>query len=440
MLKWAVKGARQSYLQTLEPTQNEGAHTKRYSLDALSIRCAETPSVLVTTTERRKLKRKSSDMHLLRRRTQWLEKENHMTSTPLNSTHSYASTTHIRRLNSLKDLSNITPVQDTTSPKCRHSLKYQHCAQTPLAQKTKPTNNMPKQYASTLPTFDIQYSPCGLVPGPMLALRGMGIADTYFEKPRYLNVEQLSNNTTEQISNIAETKSITNKTAVRVEKTEEVSLTSSQMGDVTLERMIDAILESTRKEKKLPKHFRQLHATAVMSPTYTPADDPASDLHEFWHKGKYHQEGAGAEQKYNEREVRSPGISTRVRRNNSFHLRRQRAVRRKHKLNKINSSIKNSAQRVTDVNDPQNSNLYSKLLQKKRLTEKASTEQAPGNKNNCFEKRPNVSPDSGHNSSNELEDYLLENNSLQSVDLENRSNICLDATKRRLNFSNSNIN
>ncbi|ETN67417.1 hypothetical protein AND_000771 [Anopheles darlingi] len=57
------------------------------------------------------------------------------------------------------------------------------------------------------------------------------------------------------------------------------------MGDITLDKMIDAILASAKKELKLvtPRPKRTLSIKSKQSkgssPTYTPADDPAMDLY-----------------------------------------------------------------------------------------------------------------------------------------------------------------
>jgi len=107
-------------------------------------------------------------------------KENQITSTPLLASSSPAARQLskeelcLRKLGSLKDLSNIYPESVNVTPRRpthRSSPKRQ-----------------PSRYASTLPTLDVnEYSPSSaLVPGPILALRGIGIPDAYFNKPRYL--------------------------------------------------------------------------------------------------------------------------------------------------------------------------------------------------------------------------------------------------------------
>lgn len=150
------------------------------------------------------------------------------------------------------------------------------------------------------------------------------------------------------------------------------SLSSSALDDTALDKMIDAILESARKER--PSIGRNLavrkvqlaigtnvgglggggggHATHTESPTYTAAEDPASDLNKYCDNFLISPEkllAAGERtiileetNQVNEREVKTPEVLNAKRANgekkclaeevtaNSCHLRRQRAVRRKH--------------------------------------------------------------------------------------------------------------
>ncbi|SPP78595.1 Hypothetical predicted protein [Drosophila guanche] len=198
------------------------------------------------------------------------------------------------------------------------------------------------------------------------------------------------------------------------------------MGDVTLERMIDAILESTRKapaprqQRQRLRHRHRHHPlssttsadTATHSPTYRPAFDPASDLCEYWKSP--HASG------YEEREVRSPqpppelpatatapapAESQSQGKRRSLQLRRQRVVRRKRKIaTRISSSVRQSAQ---------------KLLAAARSAQKIR----------------HISPDSGHNSTSDC-DFEEEADSLSSLGACGGLGLGLEAgTKRRLSFS-----
>lgn len=138
----------------------------------------------------------------------------------------------------------------------------------------------PEVYASTLPKYSEDYSPSPKInSGQMLAMRGL-LPDVYLENPRYLSKDFRP--TDEQVT----TK-------------DKSTFNSSKMGDHTLDKLIDAILESGKKSIKrstrrtMNLRRRTLLKTTsnseVLSPSYTAADDPASDLsfsEEVSHKRK----------------------------------------------------------------------------------------------------------------------------------------------------------
>ncbi|KAH8244817.1 hypothetical protein KR032_000878 [Drosophila birchii] len=404
MLKWAVNQPRPSYLAR-----------------------EETPVVPVTAASysefhalRGKLKRKSLCVGQ--------GKENQLTSTPLPAS-SLAPRTPL-----LKDLSNIL-----ATPPSGKGLG--------LAAGTQAGAAAPK-YACTLPTFEAEYSPtAAVIPGPLIALRGMGVPDSYFEKPRYLEQKPLPHPAPRQPSAQQE---------LEQPQQQQVSttLSSSQMGDVTLERMIDAILESNRKaptskarplrQRQPRQHLRQqqmrhrqqlLRATSssgipsgTHSPTYRPAFDPASDLCEYW-KSPSRRDSLPADG-FEEREVRSPlAIATSAASQSQsktkslqLQLRRQRVVRRKRKIaTKISSSVRQSAQ---------------------KLLAAARTGGIPP----PAKMQRHISPDSGHNSTSDCEleeDQPLVGLGVGNEDLEASCQLdamwlqsqVREATKRRLSFS-----
>lgn len=270
-------------------------------------------------------------------------------------------------------------------------------------------------YASTLPTFELEYSPCGTdVQAIPTDMSGLTVSDGFFNHPRYFNdnFSSIPSKRLKTTSSTARSSSILanftldkrnvendlgncndNKT-VRYAKASEVeisvnskrvnddncnlnsistnqvnnavdsnfktnaveeSLSSSALDDTALDKMIDAILESARKEK--PYFARNLVGRKALafrtsfrrissdSPTYTAADDPASDLSKFngdfvISPQKLLEAGERTiilddDNVVNEREVRTPKVletnSTLVSSNESnCHLKRQRAVRRKH--------------------------------------------------------------------------------------------------------------
>ncbi|XP_067634617.1 uncharacterized protein [Eurosta solidaginis] len=462
MLKWAVHTPRLSYLTATDANGNS-VDTQLKTLVCLSPKKQNGPNqtpIAQTRTpsaRRQRVKRKSPDLYLSRRLQSWLEKENQLeeqiTSTPLQpNANSYARSCPLRRLNSLKDLSNIIPSESVNAACTTATPNHiSSVARTPnqLLGSCKVARNNPTNYAATLPTLEVEYSPCGLVPGPILALRGLGIADTYFDKPRYLPPDH--NETLLQTHSAFNTSKATNCTmqnpqstflSVNSARDDTQSLSSSKMGDQTLERMIDAILESTRKEKRHIKFARQFqnHQRSVMSPTYTRAEDPANDLSEFWCETRHeapltqptHKKRRSLPAKmaaaeiFSEREVRSPiGARNRLRRlqdTNIFHLRRQRAVRRKRKGSKMGD--KSTTDATYDIPAIVEENVSTEKLE---LSSKTLED---------------ASPDSGHNSCSEPEDYSINNGIVFAPivnALENNDSPALDATKRRLSFSNETL-
>ncbi|KAH8367778.1 hypothetical protein KR084_002730 [Drosophila pseudotakahashii] len=393
MLKWAVNQPRPSYLARDELMATSDVVGSSYSeFHAL----------------RGKLKRKSLGLAQ--------GKENQLTSTPLPA----SSLTLNTRTPLLKDLSNIL----ATPPPQRGAGA--------TGVPTAAAAAAPLKFACTLPTFEAEYSPnAAVIPGSLIALRGVGIPDSYFEKPRYLEQKPLPH------------------PHPAPPAAAQTTLSSSQMGDVTLERMIDAILESNRKVlpnarqhlRQPRQHLRQRHrqqvlrsshgqsATQTHSPTYRPAFDPASDLCEYW-KSPSRRDSLPADG-FEEREVCSPAplpLASNPHQSqgkrHSLQLRRQRVVRRKRKITtKISSSVRQSAQ---------------KLL--------AAARSGSGSGAAPAQKIRHISPDSGHNSTSDCEleeEHCQLTRGLGGEELEDACQLdgmwlqvqARDATKRRLSFS-----
>ncbi|EDX01801.2 uncharacterized protein LOC6524853 [Drosophila yakuba] len=395
MLKWAVNQPRNSYLANelaMGSQTGSGSGSATGSGSGSGSLEPKTEVAGASYSEfhalRGKLKRKSIGVAA--------GKENQLTSTPLPA----SSLSLHTRTPLLKDVSNIL----ATPPSGGVSGATGGAAAAPL------------KFACTLPTFEAEYSPnAAVIPGSLIALRGVGIPDSYFEKPRYLEQKPLPHPHPHPVPLASE----------------QNTLSSSQMGDVTLERMIDAILESNRKvlpnsrqqqhqhQHRQPRqHLRQRHRlrqqvlrsshahTQTPSPTYRPAFDPASDLCEYW-KSPSRRDSLPANG-FEEREVRSPTVATESQdpKRHSLQLRRQRVVRRKRKIaTKISSSVRQSAQKL--------------------LAAARSGSAVPSQR--CVQKRRHISPDSGHNSTSDFEEELVAMGScggrVEAV------------TKRRLSFS-----
>uniref|UniRef100_A0A1A9ZEP3 Uncharacterized protein n=1 Tax=Glossina pallidipes TaxID=7398 RepID=A0A1A9ZEP3_GLOPL len=361
-------------------------------------------------------------------------------------------------MGSLKDLSNIIA---ETSEFVRKS---------PLAVKDF-NKDMPSNYASTLPTFDVEYSPCALISGQILALRGVGVPDSYFGKPRYLSSQLEAKDLSQLGEEALEIKSICQNDKSKnptLSKTnllsgaikEDSSLSSSKMGDITLEHMIDAILESTLKEKKLPKyskhsqshhhqqqqqHQHQQQQQQQLSPTYTPGDDPASDLHEVWdsnelryrQKEQKHMNRFSRKRLFNETQINNPQQTTFSPDIDTIKLKRQRVVRRKRKITQITDSIINSAHKLLGKSNPSTDTItITACVAPSCVTEVYDTE-IVSNDDPPSKKSRNISSDSGHNSSNgEFDDggdksETIFDNKVLTKDVERQ--VC-DSAKRQLTF------
>uniref|UniRef100_A0A336LD54 CSON007455 protein n=1 Tax=Culicoides sonorensis TaxID=179676 RepID=A0A336LD54_CULSO len=308
------------------------------------------------------------------------DKENRYTSTPcINPLRNHALVNNndesLLSTIALRDVSNITPNSTPNNNNNKNNVKKRPFSNTPVMTSTIKKRHHNAHYSSTLPTFDVEYSPCEIKATPFSALPGLG--ESYYENARYFrdeikpvlvknskNTEKESETTMKSTKNEENSRFSFKKPQIvksvspipmNINENNEDSLHSSQMGDITLDKMIDAILESARKER--PKRSASVKSkdskcSVEFSPTYTPADDPAADLLKYEDNIdlspsiKYLDAADKTiildEVVTNEREVRTPdspkiqgrkSLGKRRREDDSppesCHLKRQRAVRRK---------------------------------------------------------------------------------------------------------------
>jgi len=188
----------------------------------------------------------------------------------------------------LSDIRNITP-ESSPQPQQQQRLVVQSI-----------------HYATTLPRYEEEYSPsAGTLPtGQHLALRGLLPLDPFLEQPRYM-AQQLKKRKLEEefVATMDEPEQqpqpqSQSQSQPQQEQQRQRPVTpqpSTQMGDQTLDKLIDAILDSACKSdpssrKKPRKSFNLRRRTlvkqqmesqcqaAMLSPSYAPGDDPASDL------------------------------------------------------------------------------------------------------------------------------------------------------------------
>uniref|UniRef100_A0A1B0CNY3 Uncharacterized protein n=2 Tax=Lutzomyia longipalpis TaxID=7200 RepID=A0A1B0CNY3_LUTLO len=270
------------------------------------------------------------------------DKENHFQGTPHHPRDSFGPSS------ALRDVSNITP----TSTPTRSATVVSGSRKRPLVGANPPSFR-PPQYASTLPTFDIEYSPCNLKAEPFVSSRDIEVTDMFHDNPRYLPddppprkrakvwkkspSEPCLTPLSHRLNELRFSKmSFRPEQKRKVPSPHESSLSPSTMGDVTLDRMIDAILE-----------------TKVSRQTYTPAEDPANDLQEFKSNifispEKFLQAGDRTiileeSTVLNEREVKTP--DSREDPKDNCCLRRQKAVRRKHHKSDVDRVTKENREK-----------------------------------------------------------------------------------------------
>lgn len=356
MLKWTVS-------KRADPTESISVSdkaTSRRSLGNLPIR----------NRDLREHRRKSLGSSAVTRRYLNQNKENQIVATPhpitqrTTATTTSTSTPFTKLEFALRDVSNRTPTQVSgvnVTPGRKRNLPP-----SPVVTRTMPPQQR-QTYASTLPTLDLEYSPCGIKSGPLIALRGLTVPDTFFGNACYFRddmppaskrlkftpeITPLSRRLSELRFSKMSIKRNMNNNNNNFDEEDDTNISSKALNDTELDKMIDEILESSRKIKhssirryspptapastiKLDSRcdpdtvkFDTFCDNLVLSPTKILEaanhtiilEDPAT---------------------FNEREVRTPpDTSMEVDENviemnaneNECHLRRQKGVRRKHNI------------------------------------------------------------------------------------------------------------
>lgn len=365
MLKWTVTKRNDNVVGSLSSLQSYE------NVNVPSRRSLGTVNRPIRNRQLRESRRKTLATTELQKRCLNRDKENTIVATPhpytsSRFTNSSSSTPFAKHEFALRDVGNITPnLTPTTSGTVLTPNRKRNLSLSPIDQQ--PTIPKPAEYASTLPTFDVEYSPCGIKTVPMIALRGLTIKDSYFKNPCYFRdeipaskrlkfspeVTPLSKRLSElRFSKMSFKRSENNN--VTTSNDDRSADSSKELNDTELERMIDEILESSRKPS-ISSRRRTLIKSQCTDPaaeqTYRPAQDPATDLNVFCDNFEISPNKAGERtiivsedcQAINEREVRTPDplvkqIQATVQTESmavnqmSCHLRRQRGVRRKCKM------------------------------------------------------------------------------------------------------------
>lgn len=406
MLKWTVNKRAEPSVSDSMALALEQSSGNTFGGGRRSLGTIQRP---LRNRDRLELRRKSLGSSELSKRIHNRNKENQHVATPhpYNFRSTVTSTpSHSTKFEfALRDVRNLTPsngaTPNTTPSRKRPLPKTPPTSPSQMSPERKLACATPSLYASTLPTFDLEYSPCGITiePTPMRAMRS-AITETYFKNPRYLHndeedmpIQPVSKKLkysppaeirppSTRLSDMRFNKISMKRNSSRLKKFHrpknennnhisnnhlassvlhsEESLSSSAMDDTALDRLLDAILESGKKEKtsfvrsltlRKSNNSNKAFNPNFGSPTYTAAEDPASDLNLFCDKFLVSPEKmiCAAERTIiiddmevvNEREVRTPEVIDKpdivesakqpnIANDGSCHLRRQKGVRRKH--------------------------------------------------------------------------------------------------------------
>lgn len=312
MLKWTVKKRSdlpdsESHANQIYPYEDDeynrvykSVHARRSLGNVLShqqLQNQNSPAVDLKFHKRRSL-----GSHFTHNRVRF-DKENHLTSTP-NQKRTLSHSCSLNKVNvtPLNDCSNLQRKTSFTSTKKRKRQLVPNTLPTsPLA--TPKANNVNKiyvdqqhnmmapLYAPTLPSFDVEYSPLLKTADQLCTVKNLTVADTFYDNPLYFtgpaatpcinydelptkrqktNFQDLSyefkpqaraasspfpmqNESTPLTSRKVLAKPVMLDNSVTSSSFTSSSFNSSEVGDVTLEKMIDAILASAKHGKKFKR-------------------------------------------------------------------------------------------------------------------------------------------------------------------------------------------
>lgn len=268
----------------------------------------------------------------------------------------------------LRDVSNRTPTSTsspTTTPSRKRNLPLSPVI-TRIVPVVQPSLIPPTQqpYATTLPTFDIEYSPCGHKSAPMIALRGLTVQDSFFANPCYFRDDPQQQPASKRLKFSPEVTPLSkrlselrfSKMSIKrsinlnnnIDEEDDVNMSSKALNDTELDKMIDEILESSRKINKnsggrklvLPAICRKRRAStesptssAQPLPDSTNCDDLNLSPNKVLEAGERTIILANPASAFKEREVRTPDsgqtVDDTTTNQSGCHLRRQKGVRRK---------------------------------------------------------------------------------------------------------------
>lgn len=323
------------------------------------------------TRDLREHRRKSLGSSEVTKRYLKQNKENQIIATPhpLTMRHTGISSTPFppKVEFALRDVSNRTPTSTSSpaTPSRKRNLPLSPVI-TRIVPIVQPQLIPPIQqpYASTLPTFDIEYSPYGHKSAPMIALRGLTVQDSFFANPCYFRDDPQQEPASKRLKFSPEITPLSkrlselrfSKMSIKrsinlnnnIDEEDDVNMSSKALNDTELDKMIDEILESSRKISKNSCGRKLLISPAICrkrrayteSPMLTDNVQQIPDSTNYLNISPNKVFEAGERtiiladpSAFKEREVRTPDSGKTVDETtvnqSGCHLRRQKGVRRK---------------------------------------------------------------------------------------------------------------
>lgn len=268
MLKWAVnKPLTASPVMSIFCDDNHTAKQGPSPLSRRSLGAIQNPAARHQPPHNDRRRKSFGSNAAILRHQRRQNKENHIMVTPHPITmrlHSPANSSPFSKADvAFREIGNLTPTTGdasfNTTPVRKRNL--------PLSPMKTGTALPPvKPFAPTLPTMDVEYSPAPCAPKPVsfIPLRGITIANTFFGNARYFSDDQLPTYKKLKVEETPlaqrmvdlrfggvnmQTPSVFNN---NMEEEDELNMSSKALDDKALDQMIDEILQSTRKTRKLP--------------------------------------------------------------------------------------------------------------------------------------------------------------------------------------------
>lgn len=270
MLKWAVNKTLMADARMSIYCDDQLAHRP---ISRRSVGPIQSPIARHQPTADRRRKSLGSNAAVLRLQRRH-NKENHIMVTPhpITMRPSPASSSPFSKADvAFREIGNLTPTPNDASlnatPVRKLNLPLSPCKATQIDLLPK------KAFAPTLPTLDVQYSPSAFAPrtsAPQISLSGITIANTLFANARYFSDDQIP---TYKLANSIETHTKQRTAATEVgggvgnmqsasvfnnymEEEDDLNMSSKALDDKALDKMINEILQSTRKPNNSTKSFQ----------------------------------------------------------------------------------------------------------------------------------------------------------------------------------------